>query len=170
MVLNSDTDCIGFKGYHDENGYVHFQFRLNKQKKNVYAHRASYVIHNNEEILSEDVIMHTCDNPSCVNPLHLVKGTHIDNVIDRVQKNRSAIGSKNGRFKHGIYTKEQKDYRKSNPKPKSPPSNRLLKSEEKIKEVKLAIKNRKCSLKELSDKLSLPYQLIRDINCGRIYC
>jgi hypothetical protein len=55
-------------------------------------------------IASEDVIMHTCDNPSCCNPKHLVVGTHAANVADRVAKRRSARGARNGR---SLLTEEQ---------------------------------------------------------------
>jgi hypothetical protein len=43
------------------------------------------------------VVRHTCDNPGCINPSHLVGGTHADNVGDRVQRERSARGERNGR-------------------------------------------------------------------------
>lgn len=36
------------------------------------------------------VIRHTCDNPRCINPDHLIPGTQIDNIADRVLRGRSA--------------------------------------------------------------------------------
>lgn len=38
------------------------------------------------------VVRHTCDNPRCCNPKHLLTGTHADNVRDRVIRQRSAVG------------------------------------------------------------------------------
>ena len=45
------------------------------------------------------VIRHTCDNRKCINPKHLILGTHQDNVKDRVKRDRSAKGGENGRSK-----------------------------------------------------------------------
>ncbi len=41
---------------------------------------------------SDQVVMHTCDNPPCCNPRHLVVGTQADNVADMHRKGRAVSG------------------------------------------------------------------------------
>jgi len=44
-------------------------------------------------------VLHSCDNPSCINIDHLRVGTNQDNVDDRTKRNRQAKGARHGRAK-----------------------------------------------------------------------
>lgn len=57
-----------------------------------YIHRVSYKIFKGD-FDSNFVVRHTCDNPSCVNPNHLLLGSDQDNSTDMVNRNRSIKGS-----------------------------------------------------------------------------
>ena len=66
--------------------------RIRVNGRNVAAHRFSWELHNRKSIPEKMFVLHTCDNPSCVNPNHLFLGTHQDNMDDKVAKNRQAKG------------------------------------------------------------------------------
>lgn len=40
------------------------------------------------------VTRHTCDNPHCINPAHLILGTRLDNRKDQEERNRQATGDR----------------------------------------------------------------------------
>lgn len=71
---------------------------------NMLAHRASWVMHNGPFPGDRSgwhgwVVLHTCDNPLCVNPAHLVLGSQKENVKDMDRKgrsNRSGLAPKSG--------------------------------------------------------------------------
>lgn len=41
-------------------------------------------------------VMHTCDNPLCVKPSHLIGGTHKDNMQDALKKGRLVFNAPKG--------------------------------------------------------------------------
>lgn len=51
------------------------------------AHRLSYELHVGE-IPDGLLLRHTCDNPRCCNPAHLLPGTHKQNAIDKSVRSR----------------------------------------------------------------------------------
>lgn len=67
-------------------------------KKMLGAHRVSYEIHNGK-IAESLIVRHTCDNPPCVNPAHLVEDTQLGNIRDMNEKGRQVRGEENGRAK-----------------------------------------------------------------------
>ncbi len=70
-------------------------------------HRYTFYLNNHNELSPEEwiskhkgmVVMHKCDNPSCINPDHLKIGTQTENVKDRAIKGRCAYYEKNGNVK-----------------------------------------------------------------------
>lgn len=57
-----------------------------------YAHRMSYRFFKGEIPLGLH-ILHSCDNPRCVNPDHLSLGTHKENITDAKNKGRMVRGA-----------------------------------------------------------------------------
>lgn len=65
--------------------------------KYIYAHRLSWMIHNPSRPIPKGMcVLHSCDNPRCVNPEHLRIGTQQENIADTISRNRQAVGERVG--------------------------------------------------------------------------
>ena len=63
--------------------------------KIVRAHRYSYLLEHGS-IPKGQVVMHLCDEPSCVRPTHIQAGTHADNTADMMAKRRGKYVVRSG--------------------------------------------------------------------------
>lgn len=65
--------------------YPIFTLRVGKQQR---VNRFMYEAHHGA-IPAGQIVRHTCDVSLCVNPAHLILGSHIDNAADRESRGRS---------------------------------------------------------------------------------
>ena len=79
------TGCWEWNAYKNKDRYGVF---LKKSKQRILAHRWSYEYFRGP--LGKLLCCHECDNPSCVNPFHLFKGTQSENMKDSWAKGRHA--------------------------------------------------------------------------------
>lgn len=83
LKVQKTGTCWLWTGSKNKQGYGYFKVNGKVEK----AHRISYFIHNGK-IPNKRNILHSCDNPFCVNPKHLFAGTQSENMIDCVKKKR----------------------------------------------------------------------------------
>ncbi len=88
----TSSGCILWTGANNRHGYGKI---WNEKSILTAAHRVSY------ELFVGSIpdglwVLHSCDNPPCINPVHLFLGTHADNMKDMVKKGRSAKGTVKG--------------------------------------------------------------------------
>ena len=88
VIIDKNTDCWEWQGGKNNIGYG----MIRDEDKMRTTHRVSYEEHNDTIIPKGKVVMHTCDNRSCVNPDHLIQGTQQQNMRDMVNKGRSLSG------------------------------------------------------------------------------
>ncbi len=92
VLMSTPDACWEWKGMrqHSGHGRISWNGRLEA------AHRIAWMF-TYGPIPEGKVIRHSCDNPPCCNPAHLLIGTQLDNIADRVARGRtrSAKGEAN---------------------------------------------------------------------------
>lgn len=76
--------CHLWTGAKTGDGYGQFGLNL----KTVYAHRIALATKLGRELAPGEMALHTCDNPSCVNPKHLYPGDQKQNMRDCAERGR----------------------------------------------------------------------------------
>lgn len=82
-----DDECWNWTGKVNRDGYGQYQSDGSRHMAHRYAMQSM-----GTNIPAGQVAMHLCDNPRCCNPRHLALGTHRDNQLDKVLKDRHAKG------------------------------------------------------------------------------
>ena len=82
VVKCPDTGCWELHGATDKKGYA----RMNVAGHNVAAYMVAFVAVYGD--VERQVVMHSCDNPKCVNPEHLSPGTYHQNNADMWARGR----------------------------------------------------------------------------------
>ena len=83
--LNEKTMCMEWQRCLNTDGYPRMGVSGNS---NIKVHRLVYELVHNKDITGL-VVRHTCDNPKCINPEHLLEGTASDNAKDRDERGRT---------------------------------------------------------------------------------
>lgn len=94
-------NCWVWVGQRDHRGYGRFRVgsMADGTRKKVFAHRFSYALLNP---LSPDLlVLHHCDNPSCVRPDHLYAGDGFDNGRDMSVRGRACSGERRAAMQRG---------------------------------------------------------------------
>lgn len=83
-------ECWTWKGT-TRNGYGQFcTEKVPGMARQSIASRVAWIFANKRLIPEGLVVRHTCDNPPCVNPAHLILGTMADNSADMKARNRAS--------------------------------------------------------------------------------
>lgn len=82
--IAGERECWPWAAGTDRTGYG----TMRVLGRTVGSHRIAWALHHDRTPEPGEVVRHTCDNPPCCNPLHLVIGTVADNNRDIAARRR----------------------------------------------------------------------------------
>lgn len=82
--MKGAVDCWLWQGPQDAKGYGLFWWKGRQWRAHRVAWELAY-----EPIHRHFMVLHRCDTPPCVNPVHLYLGTHRDNMRDLKYRGKS---------------------------------------------------------------------------------
>jgi len=82
-------DCVDHRLKGSKDGYAYMKASVEGLNKWVFCHRYVFFLKNG---YWPEVVRHSCDNPRCINPEHLLGGSHKDNSNDRDSRGRTLKG------------------------------------------------------------------------------
>jgi hypothetical protein len=85
VKIGKSDECWPYTRWCGREGYG--QYYANG--KRIQSNRFAYETKHGEGSADGLLVLHKCDNPSCCNPRHLFKGTHLINMRDKERKGRS---------------------------------------------------------------------------------
>ncbi len=96
--VDFSDDCWLWTAGKSHNGYGMFFMLQDGRKTMQRAHRIAYQ-HCFGNVPDGMLVRHSCDNPACVNPDHLLLGKASDNSCDMVKRGRSQKGESHSQAK-----------------------------------------------------------------------
>lgn len=84
-----EGECLVWTGPTIKSGGNTRRGAINRQRKHILVYRFAYMLICGP-IPAGLQILHSCDNPLCINPKHLFSGTQADNMQDMVRKGRAS--------------------------------------------------------------------------------
>ena len=84
-----ESPCVEGTTARTQAGYNHTSVPVGPGKRyDMLAHRISFEKTWGIKLKPDQVVRHSCDNPGCINPLHLQLGNQSDNIKDAVRRGR----------------------------------------------------------------------------------
>jgi len=166
----SPRACWMWTGTREEKGYglLFVSFRRDGVacRVKLSAHRFAYMLHHGRWASPDRMLLHSCDNPSCINPAHLAEGTARDNNRDTAEK---------GRHQNGATARERHKLENGVDSWRSGPTEKMLCGSSRlsafdVQEIRAtAQETRKTTIRILADRYNVSPNVIRNVLTKRSF-